>query len=157
MKRYAFYIAVLLLTFCFSAVVTKIYFVWNVQFWEFGRGSFATCGDLANGFKGGGGFISYQSYDGVKLSYGYAYFDSAATAKQCFQSDLERAVKIVEQGKLDDGTTERVVAVFPPNEYTDTEWAQILFLGEDQIVTITSPSLRHALIFEQQKHRNAEY
>ncbi len=151
MKRFAFYIAVLLLTFGFSTAITKIYFVWNIEFWEFGRGSFATCGDFDSGFKGGGGFVSYQSYDGIKLAFSRAGFDTPKIARSCFQSELQKATKIVERETLNDEAGERIVAVFPPNEYVKTEWARIMILDEDRIFEITSSSLRHALIFEKQR------
>jgi len=93
MKRLAFYIAVLFLTFIFSVAVT---FVWNDQSWEFARGSFAMCGDFDNGFSGGGGFVSYVFYDGTKLAFSRAGFDSAEDAERCYQSELQKATKIIE-------------------------------------------------------------
>jgi len=156
MKHFAFYIAVLFLTFAFSTAAT---FVWNDQYWRFAVGSFGMCGDFNNGFSGGGGFRSYVFYDGTKLAFSRAGFDSAEDAERCFQSELQKAARVVERETLFDEAHEkvvgeRVIAIFPPDEYVKTEWARIMSLDGDKIYDITSPSLRHALNFEK---RNCRY
>ena len=117
------------------------------------------CGDLDNGFAGGGGFVSYIFYDGTKLSSSRAFFDSAESAENCYDSELEKANKIVERETLYDKahekiTGERVVAIFPPNDFAKTEWTRIMSLDGDKISEITSPSLRHALNFEGKKRKH---
>jgi hypothetical protein len=157
MKRFAFYIAVLFLTFAFSTTAT---FVWNDQYWGFAVGSFGMCIDADEEFSsGGGGFSSYVFYDGTKLAFSRARFDSARDAERCFQSELQNATRIIEQETLFDEAHEkvvgeRVIAIFPPDEYAKTEWTRIMSLDGDRIVEITSPSLRHALNFEK---RNRKY
>ncbi len=158
MKRFAFYlsyIAVFSLALVFSTVAA---FVWNDHYWGFAVGSFGRCIDAGEGLSGGGGFRSYVFYDGMKLSYAPAKFDSAEAAEGCFRSELQNAATIIEREILFDEAHEkvvgeRVVAIFPPNEYTETEWASVIILDGDRIIEITSPSLRRTLNFEKEKRR----
>lgn len=156
MKRIALYIAVLFFTFTSSTVAT---FIWNDQYWGFAVGSGGMCIDAGEGFSGGGGFRSFVFYDGTKLAFSRIGFDSVEAAQGCYQSELQKATKIIERETLFDEAREkvvgeRVVAIFPPNEYVDNEWARILSLDGDRIFQITSPSLRHAINFEK---RNRKY
>ena len=158
MKRFAFYIsyiAVFSLTIVFSTAAT---FIWNDQYWGFAVGSFGKCVNAGEGFSGGGGFSSYVFYDGMKLSSSRARFDSAEAAERCFQSELQQASRIVEREILFDEAHEkvvgeRVVAIFPPNEYTKTEWASVMSLDGDRIFEVTSPSLRRTLNFEKERRK----
>ena len=158
MKRFAFYIsyiAVFSLALVFSTAAT---FVWNDQYWGFAVGSFGKCVNAGEGFSGGGGFSSYVFYDGMKLAFSRSRFDSAEAAERCFQSELQQASKIVEREILFDEAREkvvgeRVVAIFPPNEYTKTEWASVMSLDSDRIFEITSPSLRRTVNFEKERRK----
>jgi len=152
---YIFYIAVFFLALFFSTATT---FIWNDQYWSFGVGSFGKCVGANEGFSGGGGFSSYVFYDGMKLAFSRARFESAEAAERCFQSELQKAGRIVEQEILFDEAHEkvvgeRVVAIFPPNEYSETEWASVMSLDGDRIFEITSPSLRRALNFEKERRK----
>lgn len=155
MKRFAFYIfyiTVFLLAMVFSIAAT---FIWNDQYWGFAVGSFGKCVNAEEGFSGGGGFSSYVYYDGMKLSFSRARFESAEAAEQCFQFELQQASRIVERETLFDEAHEkivgeRVVAIFPPNEYTKTEWVNVISLDGDRIFEIASPSLRRTLKFEKE-------
>ncbi len=153
MKRFAFYITVLFLTFVFSVAVTKIYFIWDVQFRETGRGSIRMCED------GGGGLIAYKSYDGERLAFYRARFSSAETAKNCFQFKVQNAARIVEREPLYDETGEkiageRIVALYnEPPESIVRQSAVIISLDEDRIFEIASTSLRHALIYDKRTRK----
>ena len=158
MKRFAFYIfyiAIFFSALIFSTVAT---FVWNDQYWEFGVGSFSKCVDAGEGFSGGGGFSSYVFYDGMKLAFSDAKFDSPEAAERCFQSVLQNASKIVEREILFDEAHEkvvgkRVVAIFPLDEYTKTEWAIVMSLDGDRIFEVSSPSIRRTLKFEKERRK----
>ncbi len=154
MKCLAFYITILLLTLIFSVAITKIYFIWNVQFEETARGSVAMCED------GGGGLIAYKSYDGERLAFYRAHFSSAETARNCFLFKLQNAARIVEREPLYNKTGEkiageRIVALYnEPPESIVRQSAVIISLDEDRIFEIASTSLRHALIYDK---RTREY
>jgi hypothetical protein len=158
MKRlafYIFYIAVFSLALISSTAFT---FIWNDKYWGFGVGSFGKCVDAGEGFTGGGGLSSYVFYDGMKLAFSSASFDSAEAAERCFQSELQMASKIIEREVLFDEAHEkvvgeRVVAIFPPNEYTKTGWTSVMSLDGDRIFEITSPSLRRTLNFEKKMRK----
>ena len=158
MKRFAFYIfyiAVFSLAIVFSTAAT---FIWNDQYWGFAVGSFGKCIDAGEGFSGGGGFSSYVFYDGMKLDSSRASFESDEAAERCFRSELKQASKIVERELLFDEAHEkvvgeRVVAIFPPNEYSKTEWASIVSLEGDRIFEIVSPSLKRTLNFEKERRK----
>ena len=149
MKCFAFYIATLFLTFVFSVAVTKVYFIWNIQFDEIARGSVLMCED------GSGGLIAYKSYDGERLAFYRARFSSAETARSCFQFKLQNAAHIVESEPLYDETGvkvvgKRVVALYnEPPESIVKQSAVIINLDEDGIFEIASTSLRHALIYDK--------
>ena len=158
MKRFAFYIsyiAVFSLAIVFSTAAT---FIWNDQYWGFAVGSFGKCVDAGEGLSGGGGFSSYVFYDGMKLAFSRARFESAEAAERCFQSELQQANRIVEREILFDEAHEkvvgeRVVAIFPPNEYAKTGWASVISLDGDRIFEVTSPSLRRTLNFEKESRK----
>ena len=158
MKRFAFYVlyvAVFSFAIVFSTAAT---FIWNDQYWGFAVGSFGKCVDAGEGFSGGGGFSSYVFYDGMKLAFSRARFDSAEAAERCFQSELQQASKIVERELLFDEAHEkvvgeRVVAIFPPNEYSKTALASVVSLEGDRIFEIVSPSLKRTLNFEKERRK----
>lgn len=153
MKRFAFYTAIILFIFLFSVTVTKIYFIWDVQFKETGGGSIGMCED------GGGGFITYKSYDGERLAFYRARFSSAEAARNCFQFKLQNAVQIVKRESLYNETGEkivgeRIVALYnEPPESIVRQSAVIISLDEDRIFEIASTSLRHALIYDERTSR----
>jgi hypothetical protein len=45
--------------------------------------------------------------------------------------------------------SERVVAIFPPNEYARSGWASVICLDGEQLYQISSLSLRHALALDK--------
>ena len=142
MKRFAFYIAVLFLTFAFSVVGTKLYFSWHIQF-----ECTALFGILVPP-EGSGRGASYKSFDGVKLSSTSSMFPSRQSAETALESSLREATEIVERKPLPDGTGERVVARFPPNEIATDGYISIMTLENDSLSEIASTSLRHAGAFE---------
>lgn len=155
MKRFALYIfynTVFLLALILSIAIT---YIWNDQYWKLGVGSFATCVNAEEGFSGGGGFSSYVFYDGMKLAFYDTKFDSPEAAKLCFQSVLQNVGKIVEREILFDKAHEkvvgeRVVVIFPPDEYTKNERTMVMSLDGNRIFEISSPSLRRTLKFEKE-------
>ncbi len=158
MKRFAFYIFYITVFFLALVFSTAATFIWNDQYWGFAVGSFGKCVDAGEGFSGGGGFSSYVFYDGMKLAFSRAKFDSSEAAEHCFQSELQNASKIVEREPLFDEAHgkvvgERVVAIFQPNEYTKTGWASVMSLDGDRIFEITSPSLQRTLNFEKERRK----
>lgn len=155
MRRFVFYIfsiAVFFLAFVLSTAAT---FIWEDKYWGYGVGSFAKCAVAGEELTNFGGFRSYEFYDGMKLAFSRAKFDSAEAARRCYQSDLQYASKIVEREILFDEmhekvVGERVVAIFPPNEYSTTEWTNVMSLDGDTIFEITSPLLQRTLSFEKE-------
>lgn len=137
----------------FSTAAT---FKWNDQYSTFVAGSFGKCVNAGEDFSGGGGFSTYVFYDGMKLAFSSARFDSAEAAQRCFQSGLQQASRIVEREILFDETHEkvvgeRIVAIFPPDKNTNTEWVSVMSLSGDSIFEITSPSLQRTLNFEKER------
>lgn len=158
MKRFAFYIFYIAVFFSALVFGTAITFIWNDQYWEFAVGSFGKCVNAGEGLSGGGGFSSYVFYDGMKLAFSRARFDSTKAAERCFQSQLRYASRVVEKEILFDEAREkivgeRVIVIFPPNEYTKTEWTSVISLDDDSIFEITSPSLRRTLNFEKKSRK----
>jgi len=146
MKRFAFYITILLLTFAFSVTATKLYFSWHIQF---------ECTALFGVIvppDGSGRGASFESFDGVRLSSTISTFPSRQSAKVALQTSLREAAEIIEQKPSlnDAGETvgERVVARFPPNEIATDGYVSILALENDRFFEIASTSLRHAVAFE---------
>lgn len=146
MKRFAFYIAVIFLTFAFSVAVTKLYFSWHIQF---------ECTALFGIMvppDGSGRGASFKSFDGVKLSSTSSGFPSRQSAEAALQTSLREATEIIERKPLlndaGENVGERVVARFPPNEYTAEGYISILALENDRLSEIASTSLRHAVAFE---------
>ena len=142
MKCFAFYIAILCLTFAFSVAATKCYFSWHIQF-----ECTALFGILVPP-DGSGRGASYKSFDGVKLSSTYSTFPSRQAAEAALDSSLREATEIVERKPLPDGTGERIVARFPPNEIATDGYIAIITLENDSLFEIASTSLRHAVAFE---------
>ena len=148
MKRISFYITIILLNFVLGVAFTKIYFVWNIQFKPGGVGSITLCGD------GFGRFSDFESHDGEKLYFSRAEFSSEQKAEQCYQRYLQETVQIIERETLFDKdnvkiTGERIVAVFPPNEFVTKNVISIISLDEHRIYIITSTSQPHLLTFEK--------
>ncbi len=148
MKRFAFYITVLFLTFVFGVALTRIYFIWNVQFEETVRGSIAICEDC-------GSLIAYKSYDGERLAFYRIHFSSTETDRNCFLFKLQNAARILDRELLYDRTGEEVVGerVVPlynePPESIVRQSAVIINLDKNRIFEIASTSLRHALIYDK--------
>jgi hypothetical protein len=138
----------------------QLAFVWNDQYLGFAVGSFGMCIDADEEFSGGGGgFSSYVFYDGTKLAFSRARFDSVRDAERCFQSDCRTQLELLSEKlylmkRTRKSSANGLFAIFPPDEYAKTEWTRIMSLDGDRIVEITSPSLRHALNFEK---RNRKY
>ncbi len=152
MKRLAIRVAFLLLTFAFGAAVTHIYHKFYIQFETTALGSIVMEPD------GYGGFTAYRSYDGAHLTFAHARFPSREAAAEGFRRSLRDAVRVVERGPLYDREAEnvvgeRVVAIFPPNEYAQSEWASVICLDGEQLYQISSLSLRHALAFDRANRR----
>jgi hypothetical protein len=75
-----------------------------------------------------------------------------------FQNALGEATMIVERQPLYDRqgkniVGERVVAVFPPNEFVKTEVVSVISLDDTKLYEIYSTSLRHALAFDKAHRR----
>ena len=152
MKRLAIRVAALFLTFAVGVVVTHIFHRCYIQFESTALGSIMMEPD------GYGGFTAYRSYDGVNLTFAHARFPSHEAAAEGFRRSLKDAVRVVERELLYDRkgenvVGERVVAIFPPNEYAQSEWASVICLDGEQLYQISSLSLRHALAFDRANRR----
>jgi hypothetical protein len=75
-------------------------------------------------------------------------FPSRQSAETALESSLREATEIVERKPLPDGTGERVVARFPPNEIATDGYISIMTLENDRLFEIASTSLRHTVAFE---------
>ena len=146
MKRFAFYIAVLFLTFAFSVAVTRLYFSWHIQF-----EGIVLFGVIIPPYGSGRG-ASYKSFDGVRLSSTYSTFPSRQSAEAALQTSLREATEIIERKPLHNDAGEivgeRVVARFPANEMATDGYVSILAIENDRLFQIASTSLRHAVAFE---------
>ncbi len=152
MKRFAIRIAALLLTFFIGTSVAYFFHKLCIQFDAFAVGQVIIKPD------GYGGFTSYKSYDGVNLNFLHFDFPSHEAANEAFQNTLSEAIKIIEREPLYDRKREnivgeRVVAIFPPSDYLQTEWASVICLDDTKLYRISSPSLRHALVFDKTARR----
>ena len=152
MKRLASRVAALLLAFGLGVAVTHIFHRFYIQFESTAVGSIVMEPD------GYGGFTAYRSYDGVHLTFAHARFASHEAAVEGFRRSLKDAARVAEREPLydRDGVNivgERVVAIFPPNEYSRSEWASVICLDGEQLYEISSPSLRHALAFDKAGRR----
>ena len=120
MKRLIIRATILFLTFACGAAVTHVYHKLYIQFESTAMGSIIIEPD------GYGGVTAFRSYDGVDLTFAHARFPSREAAAEGFRRSLKDAVRVVEQEPLYDHegghiVGERVVAIFPPNEYTRSE------------------------------------
>ena len=152
MKRLLSQVAILFLTFAVGIAVTYLFHKIYIQFECTAMGSIVVEPD------GYGGFTAYKSYDGVKLGFSRARFPSREAAAEAFQRNLRNVVRVIEQEPLYDRKREnivgeRVVAIFPPNEYVQSEWASMISLDDMKLYQISSPSLRHALAFDKDNRR----
>jgi hypothetical protein len=152
MKRLLFRVSVLFLTLAIGIVATYLFHKSYIQF------ECTAMGSLVVEPEGYGGVTAYKSYDGVKLGFSQVGFPSREAAAEAFQRTLKDAVRVIEREPLYDRTREnivgeRVVAIFPPNEYVESEWASVISLDDMKLYQISSPSLRHALAFDKDNRR----
>ena len=145
MKRFAMRIASALLTFTLGVAATQVL---SHHFYS------TAVGSLQMGPDGYGGYTAFKSYDGASVFFAHARFPSHEAAAETFRLKLRDVVRVVEWEPLYDRrgeniVGERVVAIFPPNEYAQAEWASVICLDEDQIYEISSLSLKHALTFDK--------
>lgn len=148
MRRFAARIAALSLAFLVGAAATYVFHKYYIRFETFAVGS------CRIGPDGYGGFTSYKSYDGVKLSFERVMFPSHESAASAYQNILKDAAQVVEReplyGRGGGGVVgERVLAIFPPNEYMHSVWASVVCLDGDRLYRISSPSLRHVRAFDK--------
>lgn len=154
MRRFKYYLHYITLFLGALVLSTAATFVWNDKYWGNGVGSLGMCVNAGEGLAGLGGFSSYMFYDGTTLSFAETSFESAEAAEQCFQSQLEFASTILEREVLVDKAHEhivgeRVVVIFPADEYSQKEWASVISVDGSTIFEITSHSLRRSLNFEK--------
>ncbi|HEV2863912.1 MAG TPA: hypothetical protein VGX48_23150 [Pyrinomonadaceae bacterium] len=102
---------------------------------------------------GMGYFQLYEMPDGQKMSEGAACSETASEAKREWRKLLATATKVVERVPLHKNRLgewgERVVAFFPPDEYSG-DTAQILWYGGGRCyLYISAPTLDIALEFEK--------
>ena len=152
MKRLVIRAAALLLTFGLGVVVTHAFHRCYIQF------EYTAVGSIMMEPDGYGGFTAYRSYDGVNLRFAHARFASQDAAAESFRRSLKDAARVVKREPLYDRkgekvVGERVVAIFPPNEYVRSEWASVICLNGEQLYEISSLSLRHALSFDRANRR----
>jgi hypothetical protein len=152
MKRLLFRLGVLLLTFGVGITATYLFHKAYIQF------KWTAMGSKVMEPDGYGGFSGYESYDGVRLGFSQLRFPSHEAAAEAFHRNLRDAVRVIEREPLYDRKREnivgeRVVAIFPPNEYVQSEWASVLCLDDSQLYQISSSSLRHALAFDKAHRR----
>jgi hypothetical protein len=148
-KHLAIRIAAFFLAFTFAVVVTHVFHQVFIQFKITAMGSMMIEPD------GYGGSTAYESYDGVKLCFSEARFPSNEAAEEAFNNILKDAERIIEREPLFDRdgrnvVGERVVAMFPPNDYSKTKWAEVICLDGRNLYQISSPSLRHVLFFDKE-------
>jgi hypothetical protein len=99
---------------------------------------------------------TYNSSDGEVLSDSTCSYRSHARAKKELQRDLKGVQKIVERAAKSDWKGlqigERVVAIFPPDEY-ERRRVRIMWTDGSRLRSINAPSLQLALEFEQKEGR----
>jgi hypothetical protein len=152
MARLAIRVAALFLTFALGVALAYVSHRCYIQFESTAVGSITMEPD------GLGGFTAFRSYDGVHLTFAHARFSSREAAAEGLRRSLRGAVRVVERGPLYDRegenvVGERVVAIFPPNGYAQSEWASVNCLDGEQLYQISSLSLRHALAFDKTYRR----
>lgn len=146
--RLLFRVGALSLTFMVGSAATYLSHRIHIQF---------RCTALAHIIvepDGYGESIAFESYDGVKLWASQAGFPSREAAAAAFQRSLIDAVKVIEREPLYDRERgkvvgERVVAILPPNERVQSEWASVIYLDDRKLYQISSLSLRHALAYDR--------
>jgi hypothetical protein len=114
--------------------------------------------DAGEGKTGQFGFSSYTFWDGTRLASSTSRFDSYDAAQECFESELQKAIQIIEREALFDEANEkvvgeRVVALFPPNGYVTSDIAVVTSWDTNKIYEFTSPSLQRAVNFEKKNRR----
>lgn len=145
-------ILVLLSTFILGGLLNRAYYRWNVQFKANGVGSMGRCD------SGLGGFSTFDSYDGEKLTFSRNRFPSELEAQECFEKTTTDGLNISEREPLYDEAGgkrvgERIVATTKSEYDHESEVSLIIALDADYIVEIGSTSLRHALIFEERARK----
>jgi hypothetical protein len=147
MRRIAIFLLIAASVFIFATLATKGYYHWNVQFESLGTGSMGMCDG-----KGFGGFTTYKSYDGEKLTFSKMTFSSETEASTCFDETL-RSNGVVVRSREDlfdeSGTSTVGERVEARNELDGPASGFVVTHDGTYIVEIASTSLRHALIFEK--------
>ncbi len=146
MKRNPMFLIIAALTFLLGTTLTQAYFRWDVEFQSSGVGSIGMCE------QGSGGFSSYESYDGEKLTVSHIRFPSLAAAHDCFEATLKKdEYRVLSREGLFNNSGANVMGerVIGMNEVDGPDSGFIFSLVEDSIVEIGSTSLQHALIFEK--------
>ena len=162
MKRFSFRLIVALATFLVCVSLTGLWLikrpsaqVFHVQTPEIPR-SFVeqplSFRSMMSACGPDGSFQSYESSDGVPLSWQSRIFRSAAGARGELRLRLRGATEILERTpELDDKgrrVGERVVAVFAPDDSGQSR--ACIFLTHNNIFNSTeASSLRHVLAFEE--------
>src|ERR671926_1918014 len=121
MRRLTIRITAFFLTLALGVGVTSVFHRCFLQFESTAVGSLGMEPD------GYGGYTAFRSYDGVQLNYAHARFSSREAAVEGFRRKLGDPIRVVEREPLYDPrgenvVGERVVAIFPPNEYVRSEW-----------------------------------
>ena len=152
MKRLLFRVSVLFLTLAIGVAATYLFHKFYIQF------ECTAMGSLVVEPGGYGGFTAYKSHDGVSLSFSQVRFPSREAAAEAYQRTLRDAVRVIEREPFYDRTREnivgeRVAAIFPPNEYVESEWVSVICLDNMKLYQISSPSLRHALALDKGNRR----
>lgn len=101
---------------------------------------------------GAGWAHGYESSDGEKLVEGSHPYGTQASAKRALRKRLEGSLEILEQTyvwDLEGRRTEKVVAVFPPDQVRANKWVSVLWVDGISIHNIDAPTLRHAEIFQR--------
>jgi hypothetical protein len=113
-------------------------------------------GSMAMEPNGRGGVSSYQTSDGVNLSFEHLDFPSAEDAAKAFEKVIGAPDKVISKEFVRDRegqriVGERVLALFPA--YDGKEWPMMVCLDGSKLYQISSTSLRHILIFEKERRR----
>jgi hypothetical protein len=147
MKKMLTYVLIAISTFTVAIALTMLYFRLDIRFQSKGVGSMGRCGE------GLGGFSSYESYDGEKLTFSRVRFPSVKDAHECFGATLGKDnFTILGREELFDRSGTVVVGerIVGKNDLDGPDSGFVFSLDEDSIVEINSTSLRHTLIFEKQ-------
>lgn len=96
--------------------------------------------------------LVFESSDGVTVTRTIIFFKSAERAQANLQSEVKRAVQIIEQGSLSDTngnkTGERAVLLNAPNPPHEAR-AAVVWTDNSEFYSVTSASLQHVLEFEK--------